>query len=667
MIFSFNNIKLVHKILIFITIPLLLISCIGMYYILSARTQAIATAHENEHLLSQQEFIISTTTAATDELMRLSLILSDLKSAYVSRILTGGGFGTKISNDLHDARKIMHEFADMTNRLKNGLRELASDDKFFSNDATIAAENNLFYQHLSAPKLVDRLFLLTRQGIIIERFIVLLDEEIKRVSGLLATGNFEAARLNFIYNESALYAAIDTNLNQTAKHIAVLSSLLMDAIEEHISNLAKLQLKNSTNQMYMALAILLALSFSVLVFVAILVKKRISNPIVGAITSLKSLSAGNMDITLSESARKDEIGDINRTIVVFRDNALERSRLEDKVKSDAIESEERTVQHSREREREAQKIRGVVSSLAGALDKLASGDLTVSIDHQFEGELDSLRTNFNTSIAQLRETLQRISENTTSIDNNSIDMRTAADELARRTEQQAASLEETSAALEEVSATVKESTDQTNNAATMAKTAMDDTKRSGNVVEKAIDAMASIKHASSEISNIINVIDEIAFQTNLLALNAGVEAARAGEAGKGFAVVAQEVRELAGRSADAAKNIKSLIIKSTSEVDNGVDLVTATGEALNTISDHVSKINATIGSIANASAEQLVAITEVTSAIGQMDQMTQQNAAMVEDSTLNTHKLAEDAQMLADAVKEFQLKDVSIQGYANVA
>lgn len=400
---------------------------------------------------------------------------------------------------------------------------------------------------------------------------------------------------------------------------------------------------------------------------AIWFAKTITKPIDGLVHCMSELAGGNTDIDLSNHNNKNEIGRMAAAVSVFRDAAEEKTSLEQKTEVLREQNEQETAQRMQEREVETQNIQSVVSSLANALDALAVGDLTVSIENEFKGELDQLRVNFNKSVAQLRETLLRISDNTSSIDENSMEMKSASDDLARRTENQAASLEETSAALEEITSTVKEASNQANEAAIMANEAMDDTNKSSDVVGNAIIAMEGIENASSEITNIINVIDEIAFQTNLLALNAGVEAARAGEAGKGFAVVAQEVRELAGRSAEAAKNIKSLIAKSTSEVTNGVSLVKETGDALQAISEHVSKINEKIGSIANASNEQLTAITEVNTAIGQMDQVTQQNAAMVEESTAVSHKMAEDAQMLAEAVNEFQLTAHSEKIRSNAA
>jgi methyl-accepting chemotaxis protein len=182
------------------------------------------------------------------------------------------------------------------------------------------------------------------------------------------------------------------------------------------------------------------------------------------------------------------------------------------------------------------------------------------------------------------------------------------------------------------------------------------TEQSSAVVKDAVSAMGRIEEASGEIGQIINVIDEIAFQTNLLALNAGVEAARAGDAGKGFAVVAQEVRELAQRSANAAKDIKALISRSGAEVHSGVKLVTATGEALGLIQGHVVKINEHVHSIATAAREQSTGLSEVSTAVNQMDQVTQQNAAMVEESTAATNRLADEAANLARLIARFQIE-----------
>ena len=253
--------------------------------------------------------------------------------------------------------------------------------------------------------------------------------------------------------------------------------------------------------------------------------------------------------------------------------------------------------------------------------------------------------------------MREVRETTEAMNGNTAELRNASDDLSKRTEQQAAALEETSAALDEITAVVQNSTERAHEATIMVSEAKENAGRSGVVVRNAVEAMGRIEQASREISQIINVIDEIAFQTNLLALNAGVEAARAGDAGKGFAVVAQEVRELAQRSATAAKDIKALITKSGNEVQVGVKLVQATGEALAEIGTRVIAINDHIHSIATAATEQSTGLKEVNTAVNQMDQVTQQNAAMVEETSAATHRLSAEAGGLVRLIARFKLSD----------
>lgn len=396
-----------------------------------------------------------------------------------------------------------------------------------------------------------------------------------------------------------------------------------------------------------------------IILVAIASLVLLTRNIFGGIPKLTAvatqMSDGNYDIEPPLQNQQNELGTLAGAIEVLRQRALAAQSAEVEAKE-----MQQQVQHERD-EREEQKktedsaVAETVQQLGAGLDRLAHGDLTVSIDTPFPAEMDELRVNFNNSVMKLQTTLSAIVEGSGSIDRNSHEMKASADDLSRRTEQQAASLEETAAALDEITSTVKESSSRANEAAEMAKIAKVDTDRSGEVVGDAVSAMEGIEKVSLEISNIINVIDEIAFQTNLLALNAGVEAARAGEAGKGFAVVAQEVRELAQRSATAAKEIQALIDRSTSEISNGVDLVKRTGEALVGIATHVTNINGQISSIATGTEEQLTGIQEVNSAVNAMDKMTQQNAALVEKSNAVTHKMAEDVFALSETTKQFQL------------
>jgi methyl-accepting chemotaxis protein len=248
-----------------------------------------------------------------------------------------------------------------------------------------------------------------------------------------------------------------------------------------------------------------------------------------------------------------------------------------------------------------------------------------------------------------------ISANTQGIGAGTVQISKGADDMSRRTEQQAASLEETAAALDEITATVKKTAEGAAHAREAVSAAKVDAQSGGEVVRKAIDAMGGIEKSSQQIAQIIGVIDEIAFQTNLLALNAGVEAARAGEAGRGFAVVASEVRALAQRSAEAAKEIKTLISASSTQVEQGVDLVAKTGQALERIVTQIAEMNTVIADIAVGAGEQATGLDQVNTAINQMDQGTQQNAAMAEEANAAIHALAEESDALVRLVSGFQL------------
>jgi methyl-accepting chemotaxis protein len=285
---------------------------------------------------------------------------------------------------------------------------------------------------------------------------------------------------------------------------------------------------------------------------------------------------------------------------------------------------------------------------------MSDGDLTTSLDTPFVPSMEELRANFNATVRQLRQTLDQIGENATAIANGSREISENADSFSKRSEQQAASLEQTAAALEQITTTVRDSSERAQAAGNLVARTKEGAEASGSVVRNAVIAMDKIQESSNEITSIIGVIDEIAFQTNLLALNAGVEAARAGDAGKGFAVVAQEVRELAQRSAKAAKEIKALISSSSQLVKNGVHLVGQTGQSLQLIVEQVADINSNVVAIAEAAREQSLGLKEVNVAVNSMDQATQQNAAMAEESTAASADLASQARSLQQSLAHFK-------------
>ncbi len=308
-----------------------------------------------------------------------------------------------------------------------------------------------------------------------------------------------------------------------------------------------------------------------------------------------------------------------------------------------------------------------VDALAEGLNHLANGDLTSRIGQSFIPSLERLRVDFNLTAQRLCEAMTTVARNASGIAAASAEVRSASDDLSKRTDDQAASVEETAAALEEITTTVADSSRRAREAGELVETTRANAEQSGVVVREAISAMGAIENSSREISSIISVIDEIAFQTNLLALNAGVEAARAGEAGKGFAVVAQEVRELAQRSAKAAKEIKALITASASQVKEGVTLVDRTGAALEEIVVQVQQISGNVAAIVESAREQSTGLTEINKAVNTIDQGTQQNAAMVEQSNAAAQALAAEAEDLFRLIAQFNVGETAHRKPAAVA
>ncbi|MEP0156650.1 methyl-accepting chemotaxis protein [Pseudophaeobacter sp.] len=381
----------------------------------------------------------------------------------------------------------------------------------------------------------------------------------------------------------------------------------------------------------------LAISLAILSLGATVITRSVTAPVNALKNRMHSMADGDTDTDVPATKNKSEIGDMARSLEVLKQSLIRQKELE-----------------SKQQEREAEQAE-VVSILSGSLSKLSQGDLTVKIGSDFPQDYGQLRRDFNQTIETLSGTMSRMVEATGSIRNGAAEISQASDDLSHRTESQAATLEETAAALDELTASVRSAAEGASSVEATMEAAKKEAEISGEVVQSAVSAMTEIEQSSNHIGQIISVIDDIAFQTNLLALNAGVEAARAGEAGKGFAVVASEVRALAQRSSDAAMEIKTLIGDSSKQVARGVDLVGKAGEALDSIVGQVSHISKLVSGIAEGAVEQSTGLNEINTGVTQLDQVTQQNAAMVEEATAAGHMLNADSSKLAELVAIFKL------------
>jgi methyl-accepting chemotaxis protein len=387
------------------------------------------------------------------------------------------------------------------------------------------------------------------------------------------------------------------------------------------------------------------------------IARGLSRRIAAQVAVMERLAANDINVETPFLSDRNETGRIAAALAVFKDSLAERNRLQGQAARQHEVSEHRLSETEAAFRKAGEAQSAVVESLSRALAKLADGDLTAKVDGAVSADYAQLKVDFNTAVERLAGALAQVSRCTRGISTGAEELAHAADDLSRRTENQAASLEETAAALDQITATVRRTASGANGASQAVTAAKSEAQRSGEVVSGAVQAMGEIEKSARQITQIIGVMDEIAFQTNLLALNAGVEAARAGESGRGFAVVAQEVRALAQRSADAAREIKGLISESSKHVAQGVSLVGQTGTALQSIVGKITETAALVDEIAASAQEQATALADINTSVNQMDQIVQQNAAMVEQSSAATHSLKGEAVELSRLVSRFSLDE----------
>lgn len=397
------------------------------------------------------------------------------------------------------------------------------------------------------------------------------------------------------------------------------------------------QSKDTLSTTIMVLSILAAAIVTGVGAFSWIMLSRVSAPLARTAETMRAMVNGDLSVAIEGDTRSDEMGDVARALVSFRQAEVDKRALEELG-----------------RQQQAERTR-IIDSLSVALRHLANGDVSYRIEDQFEGQYEELRQDFNSALTAMGSALRAVAEASHAMRIGTGEIAQASNDLSIRTEQQAAALEQTSASMTTATGSVRETAEAAKEANSAVQDAHDAAEQGGRIVHDAIAAMDEIENSSKQISQIIALIDNVAFQTNLLALNAAVEAARAGDAGDGFAVVAAEVRGLAQRTADAANDVKRLITSSAKQVENGVRLVGQAGETLDHIVERVSEITKLVHNIAGSVEEESLVLVQVNSAVGEMDHMTQQNAAMVEQSTASARNLANEAETLAKLVGNFRI------------
>lgn len=412
---------------------------------------------------------------------------------------------------------------------------------------------------------------------------------------------------------------------------------------------------------FTSLLLEVSLAFAVLLiasFFGIIIARSITGPMSRLQENMGLLSRGDIEFEVQGTAQKNELGMMALALEGFKNAEIEKRELEAAATADRKAREEEKANVAAEKAIQDEAYREAVNVLGAGLERLSVGNFEQPIADDFPAALASLRENYNSTRGHLAGTLSKVRATGVSLLNDADALKKATADLATRTESQAAALEETSAALTQITANVKESSNRSEEASTNITNARQNSERSDKVVSSTIEAMTQIEKTSGESASIISVIDDIAFQTNLLALNAGVEAARAGEAGKGFAVVAQEVRELAQRSASAAKEIEVLIINSGREVESGVKLVNEAGSSLAEIVKDITYIDSHMQNITQAAVEQSAGLHQISTAVHEMDRATQQNSEMVNQTNEVTQRVAGGSHLLHDLMENFKTRDL---------
>jgi methyl-accepting chemotaxis protein len=647
---------------------------------------------------------------------KLLLSLSALLLALVA-IGSVGWYSAKVANDglntvytdrvvpLRDLKVVADMFAvnivDAAHKVRNGNLDWAAGRK-----AVDEARVNIkkYWALYSATKMDATERQLAND---LERLIGGADQVAQQVAGIFESKDQKALD-QFVTNK--LYSAIDP----VSEAIGKLTDFQIKVAGDEYQSSVRI-----FDNAHLGLIASLAVGAVIVMFSLWMVIFQITRPLTLLTGAMKELASGNFDVVLPGLGRQDEVGDVAQAVETFKVKSAEKARAEaqanadrelreaaEKAEREKIAAEAKAAADKRAEEERAaatakvmaefdaavggianaasagdftQRValegkEGVILSLAqamnhmcdnigkvmddlvGMMGSLAEGDLTKRIDANYQGAFGTLKESANATASKLAETVAEITASAKEVANAAAEISTSTTDLSQRTEEQAAGLEQTSASMEQISSTVKKNAESAQHADQLTASAREVADRGGAVVASTVQAMSRIEDSSNKIADIIGVIDEIARQTNLLALNAAVEAARAGDAGRGFAVVASEVRSLAQRSSQAAKDIKDLITSSSMQVKEGVDLVSKTGTSLNEIVESIKRVADIVADIATASNEQATGIDQVNKALTQMDEVTQQNSALVEENAATAKTLESQSAAMSDRVAFFRIE-----------
>ncbi len=498
----------------------------------------------------------------------------------------------------------------------------------------------------------------TGGGTVLERDIL------GRIERIQAETNPLVERIIALQSDGDTDAALDTLAQVRPLFVAWLSAI-NEFIDLHEAENQRIGLEvRGTTEAFQSVALAsLAVAVALALITAFLVARSILRPVAGLSATMVQMSKGEYKLSIPFLAQRDEIGDMARTVELFRQALIKSEEMQ--ISQLAVQEEARKMAES-----EAARQSRVVRDISAGLSRLAEGDLTTPIDSPahdpFPAEYDALRSAYNEVVARLAGIVSRIGAVTTSVRAGSDEINAAAQDLSARAETQAATLEQSAAALNELAESVRSTAQRASDAEKASQNNRNHAENGAQIVREAVGAMRGIEKSSEQITRIIGVIDDISFQTNLLALNAGVEAARAGEAGRGFAVVASEVRGLAQRASESAREIKSLIQESAHQVEAGSALVERTGESLEEILKRASEVSQLVADIAGAASEQAAGLAEINTGVNQLDQVTQQNAAVAEETNAAATSLLRKAEELTQELSGFRTGGQAVIQFAEV-